>query len=130
MVALPFIVRIERAEAFADDLGDRSIRRQRHVLHQPRDPHAGLPQHEARIGLQIAAEDLQQRRLAGAVAADDGDPFTGIDLEGDLVEQRQVAEGEGDTVERNERHGIFKRTRLTGEQAMQQASRQADILRA
>ena len=48
VMPLPFIVRIERAEAFADHIGDGAIRRQRHVLHQPRDANAGLAQHQAR----------------------------------------------------------------------------------
>ena len=34
--------------------------------------------------------------------------LAGIDLERDLIEQRQMAEGEGDTVERDERHGIYQ----------------------
>ena len=67
-------------------------------------------------GCRSPLEDLQQRRLAGAVAADDGDPLAGIDLERDLVEQRQVAEGDGDTVERNEGHGISaSRHQATGQ---------------
>jgi hypothetical protein len=125
MMPLPFIVRIECAKALANNIGDGSIRRQRHVLDQSRDASAGLSQHEARIGLQIAAENLQQRRLAGAVAPDDGDALAGVHLEGDLVEQREMAEGDGDTVERYERHGISKRT--PGSQVVRSSGRQGLI---
>src|SRR5262249_31763265 len=46
----------------------------------------------------------QQRRLARAVPADHGDPFARIDLQGRVVEQRQVAVGERNVVERDEGH--------------------------
>ena len=104
VMTLPLVVRVERPQAVADHRGHRAIRRQRHVLLQPRHANARLPQDEARVRLQVAAQDLQQRGLAGAVAADDGDALAGVNLEGDLVDERQMAEGDGNTVERDERH--------------------------
>ena len=61
VVTLPLVMRVERSETFPDHFGDRAVGRERHVLHQPRDPNARLPQDQPRIGLQVAAEDLQQR---------------------------------------------------------------------
>ena len=64
----------------------------------------GCRQIVPRVGRQLAADDLQQRRLARAVAADDRDALAGVDLERDVVEQRQVAEGDRDVVEGDQRH--------------------------
>ena len=117
VLALPLIVLVELAEAFADHGRNRSVRRQRHVLDEPGDPHAGLAQHHAGIRRQIAAENLQQRRLAAAVAADHRNALPRIDLEVGFIEQWQMSKREGNTVERNERHGTYKRIRPTGRQA-------------
>ena len=38
--------------------------------------------------MQIAAQDLEEGRLAGAVAADDGDALTRLDAQRRLVERR------------------------------------------
>ena len=45
----------------------------------------------ARGGLQRAADDLQQRRLARAVAADDADRLAAPHLERDAVQRREIA---------------------------------------
>ena len=50
----------------------------------------GCAPHRAAIGRQLAAQDLQQRGLAGAVAADDGDALAGLDLQ---RRRRRAAEG-------------------------------------
>ena len=49
---------------------------------------------------QLAAEDLQQRRLAGAVAADDRDPFARLDLQRNVIEERQMAKSDRYVVQR------------------------------
>ncbi len=87
------------AEALRHHVEDRVVRVERHVLHQPRHLHAGVAPHHAAIGRQLAAHDLHQRGLAGAVAADEGKPFARLDLERHVVEQGQVAVGVGDMVE-------------------------------
>ena len=46
------------------------------------------------VGLLDAGEDLQQRGLAGAVAADQADALAGFQREIGVVEQGHVAEGE------------------------------------
>ena len=88
-----------------DHVEDRPGRGQRHVLDEPRDAQSGLTPHRPRVGRQLAADDLQQRRLAGAVAADDRHPLAGVDLQRHIVEQRQMAEGEGDVIERDDGQG-------------------------
>ncbi len=102
--ALPLVMRVERAEAFAHHFGDGSIRRQRHILNEPRHARAWLPPHRAAIGRQLAGDDLNQRRLAAAIAADDRNAFTGINLEPHIVKKRNVAVGVRDVLECNERH--------------------------
>ena len=43
-----------------------------------------------------AADDVEQRRLAGAVGADHADHLAGRDREGDVVERGEPAEAHGD----------------------------------
>ena len=50
---------------------------------------AAVRRHAAGGGLQRAADDLQQRRLAGAVAADDADGLAAPDVEADVGERRE-----------------------------------------
>src|SRR5580700_4843427 len=45
------------------------------------------------VGLGNAADDLEQRRFAGAVAADDADDFAALDLEGDVLERPKILGG-------------------------------------
>ena len=56
------------------------------------------------IGRQLAGDDLHQRRLAGAIAADDRDALPGIDLERHIIEKRNVPVGVRDVFEGDERH--------------------------
>ena len=67
----------------------------------------GLPPHGAAVGRQLAAQDLEQRGLAGAVAADDADALARLDLQAGIVEQRKMAVRDGDVVEGDERHSVF-----------------------
>ena len=94
----------EIAQAFGDDVEDRTMGGERDVLGQPRDAHAWLHPDAAAIGLEFAADDLQQRRLAGAVAADHADAFFRVDLQVRAVEQRQVSVSHRDVVERDQGH--------------------------
>ena len=57
-------------------------------LEQRRD--AAVDRDAARVGLDDAREQLEQRRLAGAVAADDADGLAVRDLERDAVERREL----------------------------------------
>src|SRR4029453_13676191 len=58
----------------------------------------------AGIGLDGAGDDLEQRRFPGAVASDDRDPLSRVDLEGDAIQQRQVTEGDGDGIQGEQGH--------------------------
>ena len=92
------------AEALGHHVEHRVVRVERHILHQPRHLHAGVTPHDALVGRQLAAHDLHQRGLAAAVAANQGKAFPGLDLQGHVVEQGQVAVGVGDMVEGQQRH--------------------------
>src|SRR5438270_211032 len=45
------------------------------------------------VGRQVAGDEIEKRRLAGAVGADDQAPLPRRDLERDAVDRRQPAEG-------------------------------------
>jgi hypothetical protein len=65
-------------------------------LAQVADDHVLAPRDRSGVRLLLASDDLEQRRLAGAVRPDDGDAPPGGDLQADAVEQvlRAVALGE------------------------------------
>src|SRR5258708_7480205 len=54
------------------------------VLVEQRVSESRLPRDTPRRGLEIASDDLEDRRLAGAVASDDAPPLTLGDGEGDV----------------------------------------------
>jgi hypothetical protein len=55
-------------------------------------------------GLEVAGDQLEDRRLPSAVAPDDAPPFALGDGEGDVPEELRRAEGDGDVGEGKERH--------------------------
>ena len=73
------------------------------LLRQIADGRAGLHKAAAAVGFDEACDDFQQRRLAGAVAADQADAFRGGDRELDAGEQRRAAEGERDIFQLDQR---------------------------
>ena len=103
LLAAPvFLVRVG---AFSDDIEHSSRIGQRHVLREPSDAQRRLPPDGAVIRGEVAADDLEQRGFAGAVAADDGDALFVVDLQAHLRQQRKVAERHRDAVECHQRHG-------------------------
>ena len=88
--------RADVAEAFGDDVEDRRRGRERHILLEPRHAHAGLQPSRAGIGRLLAACDAEQRGLAGAIAADQADAFSAVDLHRRAIDQGKVAEGDRD----------------------------------
>src|SRR5690606_41274057 len=58
------------------------------ILRDERDRHAALPDDLAVVEHELPGDAAQQRRLAGAVAADQRDPLAGVDREVGAVEQR------------------------------------------
>src|SRR5262245_18263069 len=93
-----------RLESFRDDLSHATVNRERDVLHQSSNRERRLPPDRATVGQRFTAHDLQKRRLTRAVPADDGDPFASVDLHRRPIEQRQVAVGKRDAVERDKGH--------------------------
>ena len=94
----------EVAEAVGDDVEHRPLVEERRVLRQAADAQAGLRPDAPAVGRHGAADDVQERRLAGAVAADHADALARLDLQARLVEQRQMAVGNRDAVECEEWH--------------------------
>ncbi len=92
VLAQPRFVLVEMMRVpFGDDVEDGAARRERHVLLEPRHPQRRLTPDVPGIGRSLAADDLQQRRFAGAVSPDHRHPFPWLDLQRHLVEQRQMA---------------------------------------
>jgi hypothetical protein len=79
-------------ESSRDLLGD-----QRHL--EPR-----LAGEFAAVDAQLAGEELEQRRFAAAVAAEQAEAVPRLELQIDAVEQRRAAEGEGDVAQRDQGH--------------------------
>src|SRR5437899_3674347 len=57
------------------------------------------------VRLDEPRRDLEQRRLAGAVAADQAHPLRSRHSKLDTIEERRAAEGERDVAELDERRG-------------------------
>src|SRR5258705_3049081 len=114
----PVIARDELAQvaqAFGHDLEDRALGRKGpilDILNQPGEAQARFGPHRSGVGRLLAAEDPQQRRLAGTVPANNRDALPTIDLQDGLVEQREMAKGHRHTVEDNERQ---RRQRATAD---------------
>jgi hypothetical protein len=68
-------------------------------LVQIADGHRGVPEDLARLRLGKAGCNPHQRRLAGAIAADETDAVAGFDLQAGAGEKRRAAEGQEDIVE-------------------------------
>ncbi len=108
------------AEIFADqitqvsqplghDIEHAGIRVMWNLLGEPGDadplPGAG----RTRVRLDLPADDPQQRGLACPVATDETDSLTALNGEGDVVQERRQAVGEGDGFEAQQGHGVFRR---------------------
>jgi hypothetical protein len=77
------------------------------------DAQVGLSPYAAGVGRDGAREHVEQRRLAGAVAADDAHALARLDLQARLIEQWQMAVGNGDAIECQEWHGTSVECRET-----------------
>jgi hypothetical protein len=69
------------------------------------DPGAAAQRHRARVGVLVAGQHRQQRRLAGAVGADQADARPRTELEVGAVEDQPAAEGLRDVTQRQGRSG-------------------------
>ena len=86
-------------------LAQRRGRRQLRLLLDQHDAQAVLARDLAVVERDPARDDLQQRRLAGAVAADQADALAVVDREVGAVEQRVQAVGELGVAQGDQGHG-------------------------
>ena len=74
---------------------EHAVRRiEQRLLRHGGEAHAALHDALAIVECDVARDAAQQRRFAGAVAADQRQPFARLDGQVDPVEQRDVAVGE------------------------------------
>ena len=76
--------------------GRRGIRRQ--LLRQRGDAQTGLTPDLAAIGVQLIGQQTQQGGLARTVAANQANPFAGVQLKAGAIQQLFSAEGDGEMV--------------------------------
>jgi hypothetical protein len=94
----------EVAQPVGDDVEHRPLVEERRVLCQAADAQVGLRPGAPGIRRHGAGDDVQECRLAGAVAADHADTLARLHLQRRLIEQRQMAVGNRDAVECEEWH--------------------------
>ena len=86
------------------DIGQRrGVTAEIRLLRQIADGGAGLHKAAAAVGLDEARGDLQQRRFAGAVAADQADALTGGHRKLDARQQRRAAKSQRDILQLDQR---------------------------
>ena len=82
------------SSAAIDDVEHAAVQLLRHCLRQTRDTHALGDHAHAVIGLQLAGDELEQRRFALAVAAEQTDALAGLDRQIDAIDQRRITEAQ------------------------------------
>lgn len=83
---------VEFLESFLDIFGHGQVVGGGETLLQHADANAGVNPHFPLIGKHLAADDAQQGRFPRAVAAEQADPFTLGDAEGDIFQYALIAE--------------------------------------
>ena len=104
LVVCVIVGRIEAAaqrQAFAQ----RRCGRQHGLLFDQHDAQAVAPLYFAVVEIRAAGDDVEQRRLAGAVAADEADALAVVDGQCRLVEQRVKAVREFGVLQ-GDQHGV------------------------
>ena len=96
---------VARSEPRLDISERRGIAGEVRLLRQIADGRARLREAAAAVRLGEAGRDLQERRLARAVAPDEAGPFAGPDGELRLGQERRPAEGQGNVPEVKKRRG-------------------------
>ena len=89
--------REQRAEGLARLVHERPAAVFESVLREVADGEVGWRDDLARVRLVDARQDLQQRRLAGAVGATQPHTVTRVQLPGDIVEQHTIGKGLADS---------------------------------
>ena len=97
----------EQSPGLGEPLRDRVVdgrsRVAGQVLREARNPKPRLSPHLAGIRRHCAIHELEQRRLAGAIAADQADPLTSLDREARALQQGGLAKGDRDAIEAEQR---------------------------
>ena len=97
------------ASAASTALADGLAGREGVVLGEVADAHAAAGDDLAFVGGFAAGEDLQQRRFAGTVGADQPDPFAGPQFDPQIGEQRTMAETLGEAAAAEQKtHAHFR----------------------
>jgi hypothetical protein len=73
-------------------------------LVETRENGAGLAENRTGVGLDLAADDLHQRGFTRAIATDQTQAFTRIDLKVDLIKDRRTTETEINIKETEQSH--------------------------
>ena len=98
--------------ALADLLEDRLLLVEQHApLIDVVDLRARAHQHLARGGGELAEHDLEQGRLAHAVAPDDAEPLARFEVQRDVTEQRAAVELHADVAQLDDAVRQFRRGR-------------------
>ena len=87
-----------RTEAGRHRVEYRRVSVEHGFLRDQREAQFGLAPQLAVVNRNFAGNNLEQARFAGAIAADKADALAGLDHKIGMVEQRNVAERETDTV--------------------------------
>lgn len=90
----------EVAEEIVDGIGHRRSIREHGVLPGMSDPAGEVEPHLPGCRCENTGEQIEQRRLPGAVVADDGEAVGGSDGEIDAVQHETVGEPDGGGLQR------------------------------
>ena len=102
------VVMVESVESGGDDLGDGAAHVIGHVLGQASQSQALLSDDFAFVGDDLAFQDPQEGALALAIAAQEADAFTTLDLERDLIEKKRATERVSDVAKAEQGHGLIQ----------------------
>ena len=89
------------AETPGDLVEDRAVKVPRHFLGEHGGPQPLLPDDLAPIGLRVALEQAQERRLAGAVAAQEAHPLARLNRQIGLIQDQRAAKAQIDVGQRD-----------------------------
>ena len=91
-------------QSFRDGVKHRGIGRENGLLRHRRHPQPALLRHGAVVQRLHAGQHFEQRGLAGAVAADQADPFAGFNSEIRTIEERGETKGEVGVLQSEKSH--------------------------
>src|SRR4051794_41128380 len=90
--------------AFGYDDGDGTRIVERHVLREAADAQRRLMPDRAVLGRELTADDPEQRRLAGAIAADDADTLARFHLQARVGKKGKMAVRHRYAIQAKQRH--------------------------